>query len=178
MSRRYFRADKDDLLAEGESLIQSDRYPNRCNASTKRAEEFLRRYHPLGKARGTSIFIFEDEGETRNYYNHQKGRNLYELEVNDADIVHRADMNWINKIGDAIEARDEASAKTYADNWIKGIPTDKPRWETLTKAAKVKSIFGTAADSPANKTPLQRAIEKNKDKYCDKEYPFLDPKPE
>lgn len=171
MGKRYYRADKGALVTRGQSLIQSDHYPDRLNNIAKQAEEFLRNYHDLGIARRSSIFVFEDEHEARNYYDASGDRHLYELEIDEADIVHRGDMNWINKIGEAVAAGHLEAAKAYADNWLNGVATEKPRWETLVKAAKVHSVLGKAADSPANNC-LQRAIDKLNREASDDDYPF------
>lgn len=153
----YYRADRRHIEA-GKEMPPGGDHRDRSNDNVKRAEDVLRPYHSKGARRKNCVFVFEDQKEARNYYETKPGLYLYKLCVAEEDIIHRGDLTHIDDIGRAIKAGREYESLMKA--WVDGMPSSDPRYETLAEKATVVEILGTPENSPAAKSHMRRAIER------------------
>ncbi|UWU66109.1 DUF3841 domain-containing protein [Bradyrhizobium sp. NC92] len=104
------------------------------------------------RVRADLIFTFDSLDWTKRYFMGKSGRTVYELEVDEKDVVHSADMMYFNKIAD-INA-DTPEARAYAALYWQGDRGDGKRVEHLCAAARVKEVLFTTSDIPALKKEL------------------------
>ena len=77
----------------------------------------------------------------------------YELEVDEADLVHAADMMLVNQIS---EAQDDDSAKALVEQYWAGARGNGERVELLATKAVVKRLLHTPADKLMLKKQLYK----------------------
>ena len=94
---KCFRADQrifrvhDDVDPSGDHLDELQ--PN-----VKAVELLIRKAMPNGHAiRGESLHVFVSQEVALRYWFFKAGRHLYELEVEESDILHKGDMNLREK---------------------------------------------------------------------------------
>lgn len=99
-------------------------------------EELLRAVSPeKGRMRAESLYTFEQLRTARVYYLGTKDSRLYEIQVDEADILHKADMTLVNDI--AANQKDlKTQDQLIADYW-KGAYRDGKWIEVLVKKATV-----------------------------------------
>jgi hypothetical protein len=61
---------------------------------------------------------------------------LYEVEIADADVLHRGDWSWLQIIRNALQTN-AAQAEGGADIYWSGLATETPVWELLARNVKV-----------------------------------------
>ena len=119
IDQRTFKAD-DDMLPPGdhmEDLPEDQQF----------AERILRREAGVDRERlrADLIFTFDSLDWTKRYYMGKAGRIVYALEVDEADIVHSADMMLFNDI--AKHGQDDETAKALAAQYWNGEKRDGKR---------------------------------------------------
>lgn len=90
--------------------------------------------------RSKSLYTWEDENWARRAWFLEKGKNLYKLEVDVADIQHRGDVNHYTDIGEAIKSGvDTADAIQKYLNGSESNRLEYPtaRFEILVSKARV-----------------------------------------
>ena len=107
------------------------------NKSEKtRAEEFLNNRRPVNLIpRREAVFLFQDIQAAKRWAA-RSGRHLYSVELEEADISHRADWNWLQLITVGLEAKAHG-VEQLADNYWAGRNTETPVWELLARKAKI-----------------------------------------
>ncbi len=54
--------------------------------------------------RGTSLYTWADEGVAKRLWRRSRKRYLYELEIAEADIRHKGDLNYYSEALDAVKS--------------------------------------------------------------------------
>lgn len=101
--------------------------------------------------RSTGLYVFTDRDWVLRYATLKK-RYLYELSVDEADILHSADMMIVNDIGYAGADQIDDLVKCY---WI-GDDRKSSKVEMIVRKAKVLTCHATPADAAGNFTRLYR----------------------
>jgi hypothetical protein len=103
-------------------------------------ETAIRRALPNGEdIRTNSIYAWEDEAVARKLWDMSGKKNLYTLEIDDADVRHRGDVNCYSTAVDAVtcgKSSDEAVEK-YCKSEGAGPDYRTPRIELLVSEARV-----------------------------------------
>lgn len=102
--------------------------------------------------RADQIFTFDNLDWVKRYFMGKPGRTVYELEVDEKDILHSADMMLFNQIAD-INA-DTPEAQALAKRYWDGDRGNGERVEHICKAARVTKVLYTSADIVALKEEL------------------------
>jgi hypothetical protein len=145
IDQRPFKVD-DPMTPPGDHI--EDLPPNQ-----QTAERILRSAaRTLERVRADLIFTFDSLDWTKRYYMGKAGRVVYELAVDEKDIVHSADMMLFNKIAD-INA-DTPEAREYAAQYWQGQLGDGKRVEHICRAARVTAILYRPEDKTALKDEL------------------------
>lgn len=120
----------------------------------KFAERVLRREAGEERARYRAdyLFTFDNPDWSLRYFVGKDDRTLYEVEVDEADIVHSADMDLFNDI--ANHGQDDDTAKELAAQYWNGDKRTGKRVEFLCKGATVKKVLYT----PDQKDALKEKI--------------------
>ncbi|MET4361278.1 hypothetical protein ABIB06_001854 [Bradyrhizobium sp. LB8.2] len=135
-----YRYDK-DLYEEGEILTPKHDSFGMLTDTEKVVETAIRARLPNGQSiRGGSLFAWESEAVGKRMWPLSKKPYLYELEVDDADIRFRGDLNHYNNAKDAVKK--ERSPEEFVAAYCDGKDSDPavngaPRIELLFSKAKV-----------------------------------------
>jgi hypothetical protein len=152
-TRTLYRIDQRPFK-EGDDMTPPGDHMEDLPEDQQFAERILRR--EAGKdrerVRADLIFTFDSLDWTKRYYMGKAGRIVYELEADEADIVHSADMMLFNDI--ATHGKDDMTAKKLAAQYWNGDKRDGTKVEHICKAAKVKRVLYTPDDKTALKDEL------------------------
>jgi hypothetical protein len=89
--------------------------------------------------RGTSLYTWADEGVAKRLWRRSRKRYLYELEIAEADIRHKGDLNYYSEALDAVKSGKpfEDAIRKYCRGETAGPPFTEPRVEILVSKATV-----------------------------------------
>jgi hypothetical protein len=131
--RIVYRTDSDDF-ADGRDLYPRGDHTNTMNAKLRAAEELIRSGKADGpKIRSNCIYVWETRESGESNWHHEKDKHLYELEIDEADILHIGDAYLLATIA-AIDDS-QAAAKVVQSYW--NGDTQGNRTELLVTKAKV-----------------------------------------
>ena len=147
-----YRTDLRDL-EDGQTITSPGDHKAQLDDALTQAEMMLRAVsEQKAKLRADSIYAFMDEVWSKKYFLGKKGF-LYQLEVDDADILHIADMMLVNRIS---EAPDLASAAALVKQYWSGDRGTGERVEILaTRAVVTKRLY-----TPSDKVLLKQQLYK------------------
>jgi hypothetical protein len=150
--RTLYRIDQRSL-AVGDAMPPPGDHIEDLPADQQTAERILRSAAGIReRVRADLIFTFDSLDWTKRYYMGKAGRIVYELAVDEKDIVHSADMMLFNEIA-KINA-DTPEAQAFAARYWNGDRGDDKRVEHICAAARVTAILYTAKDKTALKDEL------------------------
>ncbi|MGY8635826.1 hypothetical protein RAD15_25480 [Bradyrhizobium sp. 14AA] len=146
--RTLYRIDQRTFKA-GDHMPPPGDHAEDLTEPQKFAERILRREAGEHRARyrADHLFTFDNPDWSRRYFNGKDNRTLYEVEVDEADIVHSADMDLFNDI--ANHGQDDDTAKELATQYWNGDKRKGDRVEHLCKGAKVKKVLYTSDQKDA-----------------------------
>jgi hypothetical protein len=140
---------------EGDIITSPGDHIDRLNDLLKAAELRLRGFsQEKAELRAGSLYAFTNLEWSKKYFLGKTGF-LYELEVDETNVVHVADMMLVNLISEA-EASDEDSAISFAKQYWAGGRGNGERIEILATEAVVKKLMHTAADKVILKNQLYK----------------------
>jgi hypothetical protein len=147
-----YRIDYRDL-AEGEIIVSPGDHYDQLDDTLAAAEERLRAVSEEKRSlRATSLYVFPDVVRAKRYFMGKKGA-LYEVQVDESDILHEADMMLVNRIAAAANEDEDEAAACIARYWAK----DKGSGESiefLVSSAVVTRRLFTAHDKVRLKNEL------------------------
>lgn len=132
-TRIVYRADSDDF-ADGQVLTPRGDHSDTMNPKLRPAEELIR----SGKAdgdiiRSNCIYVWESRESGESNWRYEKDKHLYELEIDEADILHTGNAYLLATLSQIAEP--PAAAEVVQSYW-NGDPRSK-RVELLVTKAKV-----------------------------------------
>jgi len=135
---RLYRADKRDFYV-GDNITTANEFASKNPEGSSGIGNLFDSIKPTEKpSRIGCLFLFEDEIVARKHWSKMTDGKLYEVEIDENSILHRADMRLVDKAFSAIDASErELCAKEY---WA-GIETEYPRIEILVKEATIVSVL-------------------------------------
>ncbi|WP_454655096.1 hypothetical protein [Bosea beijingensis] len=158
---RAYRYDARDLEV-GRIIVPERDHSESLDKSWAVTEAAIRAVSPDKEAiRKDSIYTWESEDWARKAWALEKGKYLYEVEIDEADIRHRGDTNAYGLVKDLLKAgKDPAPALMLY--WSgEGVEAQLPRVELLVTKATVVSKMCSPSD-------------KVNQKICDEPSPFSD----
>jgi len=132
-----YRADKRDFIV-GEIIETAGEFTTQNPEGSEEIENLFESARPNKKPiRSTCLYLFEDLTVAKKHWSKMADGKLYEVEVDEALILHRADMRLVDK---AYCTKDEAERNACASEYWSGIETSNPRIEILVENAVVVKI--------------------------------------
>lgn len=123
-----------DVLNPGAPVPPSRSFFESLPITKKSVETFLEAHRPPHcPKRDVGIFLFEDEKQGRLWAAREK-RNLYLVEVEENQILLRADWCWLQRIMDVLKT---PNAIDLARSYWAGSATESPVWELIVDSALV-----------------------------------------
>jgi len=117
---------------------QGDHLPS-LSPEKQRAEMVIREGDKRGRSRAHAIFVFEKVAVARDLLDKTAGKHLYEMNVDEGDILHRADLRIYDEIVEALK-RNEKVDLLVREFW-QGIERPSPRIElAVTRAVVVRKL--------------------------------------
>jgi hypothetical protein len=144
-TKKYYRVDRRDVVENDELSPESD-YQSGFNNIGKQAEEILERRRatefPTKPPRAASFFVTDDFDCAKRYWHTHDRRYVYEVEVDEQKILHRADMHWVDAIGDELKRAilgeaDYGKCDELARRYWRSEETANPCWEYLLEKVTV-----------------------------------------
>jgi hypothetical protein len=78
--------------------------------------------------RAASLYTWEDETWARRAWSYENGKYLYKLEIDEADVRHRGDVNHYTDIGDALKINADTSLSVQ--DYLSGRNSDRSKYPT------------------------------------------------
>ena len=144
MKRTFKYVDGD--CAPGQLIEAKEDHIGELSPAKQRAERAIREGDPRGSLRASAIYVFEDRAVAEALLHHTPGQHLYEMEVDDADILHRADLRIYDEIVDAL-ARGRPTQALVKEFWS-GTERPHPRIELAVSKARVVRKMVDKHDKP------------------------------
>lgn len=122
------------------------------------AERLIREGHPNGSAlRAENVYAFPDKARAEKYWAYQclkYERYLYEIEVDERDILHSGDVAHYNHIVNNYLSVEEA--KRFVERYWRSEPSENPDVENIVRNAVVKRVLGNFDDQKAALQKLRK----------------------
>jgi hypothetical protein len=139
-----YRVDRRDFNP-GERIDYTGVYFKNLTNTGKIVEDVLELYRPDGKPkRDTMLHVFEDLGPARKFWSKMKDGNLYKVQVDNAFVRHRGDMQLTEKVKHLVEQ--ESEPKSAAMAYWNGEQTENPENELLVEYAVVTEVVSKSND--------------------------------
>jgi hypothetical protein len=117
----------------------ADHLPN-LSPDKQKAETAIRAGDKRGRSRAHALFVFEDLDVARGVLSETRGEQLYEMSIEDKDVLHRADLRVYDEIVNALKA--ERNVDGLVREFWAGIERPLPRIElAVMKATVVRKIL-------------------------------------
>jgi hypothetical protein len=138
---KLYRIDR-RTLAAGNAMPPPGDHIEDLPADQQTAERILRSAAGVReRVRADLIFTFDSLNWTKRYFTFKENRTIYELAVDEKDIVHSADMELFNAIA-KINA-DTSETQALAARYWQADKGDGQRVEHICAAAKVTAVLYT-----------------------------------
>ncbi|MFN3242968.1 MAG: hypothetical protein ACE37K_15820 [Planctomycetota bacterium] len=140
---RYFRVDKRRFCL-GQSIASAQEFVDKHELG-RAVEDAFEGHRPEGKPRREgSLFVFESEDDAREHHAKMTDGRLYEVEVPDADVLHRGDMQLTEQVRSHLE--DCATCGELARRYWDGLETDAPVIELIVRSSEVVREIDVSPD--------------------------------
>ena len=145
-TRITYRADKRSFQ-RGDMIKTAGEFHDKHPENGRVAEGLLEARRPVGKpTRRECLMVFETQDTARNHWAKMINGKLYEVEIEVARILHRADMRLVDQIGNSLST--PSIAEQLADSYWAGEMTGQPIVEILLPSATVSALI---SDSEAER---------------------------
>ena len=139
---KLYRADKRDFNV-GDIITSACEFTILNPKGSNQLEELFELYRPESKQeRSKCLFLFEDLTVAKKHWSKMTDGKLYEVEVDEESILHRADMQLVDK---AFTSKYEDRVE-FAKNYWMGRETAKPKIEILANQAMVTNVISKDQD--------------------------------
>lgn len=135
-----------------------DHIDNDSFGPLRQAEIAIRQGHAEGwRIRSESLYVYSDKDMSERDWSFKKGRYLYELEIEENDIIHRGDLQNFHEVVSALG--NGLSAEDLVQRYWSGAASGRYA-ELLAGRATVTKVLRTPSDY---RSPTQRAQERLRD---------------
>jgi hypothetical protein len=154
-TRIVYRTDSDEF-ADGRIITPRGDHTDTMNPKLRPAEDLIRSGRPGGnEIRSNCIYVWESRESGENSWRYEKDKHLYEVEIDEADILHTGDAYLVATIA---EIPDPRTAGEVVRLYWNGDKRSK-RIELLVKKAKVLRKLRDKSDPRPNRLHETSAIE-------------------
>jgi hypothetical protein len=152
-----YRHDTRDIK-DGDTMPPAGDHYGGLTGDQKLTEDAIRAGKPDGtKMRAGSLYVYSDPEMAEADWKLKKGRHLYKLEIDEAAIRHRGDLQVFYEVTNAIRKK-ESPDELVKKYWM---PVEAGRYtELLVSDATVVELLKHASEY---KSPIQRANAKMRD---------------
>ena len=184
-TKKYYRVDRREV-AENEELSPEGDYQSGFDNIGKQAEVILEKIwaaeFPNKPQRAGSLFVTDDQACAENYWRTHDKRYLYEVEIDEDAILHRADMHMVDAIGDELKkaipntpgyAKCDELARKYWRSERTGDPCAEYLLEKVTGRKRLKDLSDMRAHVRSHVPQHDWTYDVNDDELP----PFVQPKP-
>jgi len=134
---KLYRADKRDFFV-GDKITSANEFATKNPEGSSEIEDLFEAERPHGKSpRIGCLYLFEDEIVAKKHWSKMADGKLYEVEIDESSILHRADMRFVDK---AFLSTDTSEREVCAKDYWSGVETDTPRIEILVNEATVVNV--------------------------------------
>jgi hypothetical protein len=137
-AKRYFRTDPREFVP-GDEMPPPGDHLEELQDELRHAEMLVREVGCT--CRAYNLYVFADKERARWYWLLKKARYLYEVEVQDNDILHTGDMNLLREIANVWHQPTEA--RKLAEKYREGGMGDDPLIELVVRKARVTQALFT-----------------------------------
>jgi hypothetical protein len=135
---KLYRADKRDFNV-GTEISTAREFIIKNPQGSHRVEDLFEFKRPSNKPmRSESLFLFENLEVAKKHWSEMIDGNLYEVEVDNSSILHRADMQLVDL---AFRTENESELERCAADYWMGKETNNPRIEVLVKKAIISNVI-------------------------------------
>lgn len=140
---KLYRADKRNFIV-GETIKSAGEFTSRNPEGSNLIEDLLESLRPSEKPeRSKCLYLFEDLTVAKKHWSKMTDGKLYEVEVDEQSILHRADMQLVDS---AFVSEDSKEKAEFANDYWLGKETGMPRIEVLVDQAEVVSVISKNQD--------------------------------
>jgi hypothetical protein len=133
-----YRVDKRDF-GVGDVVTTAGEFTSKNPEGSIIVEELFELSRPEGKpVRHECLFLFENLEVAKKHWSKMKDGKLYKVEIDDEEILHKGDMEYVDK---AFIVESNSDKNDCARDYWAGIKTDNPRIEILVSSAIVTEII-------------------------------------
>lgn len=137
----YYRVDK-RLFAVGAVVTPAGEYYGKFTGIAKQVEDHLEaRRPPGGRARTECTFVFSKLQDAEAHWRKMRDGKLYEVAIEDGEIVHTGDMHLMDLMNEAAEQG--APLSTMAEQYWSSRMTPAPVVEVLVPSARIIAVINT-----------------------------------
>jgi hypothetical protein len=149
----------------GEVMPPAGDHYSGLTGDQQKAEDKVRAGRPDGaEVRADHLYVYPHRDMAEEDWKHRKDRHLYELEIDEADIRHRGDLQIFHEVIDAVRigAPVDEAVRRY---WISA--ADSRYVELMVARA---TVVDRTKDASEYKNAAQRAIERLKDEPDNRDF--------
>jgi hypothetical protein len=162
-TRIVYRTDGEEFV-EGKILTPRGDHMDTINCKLRPGEDLIRAGKPDGEnLRSKCIYVWESFESAESNWLYQKDKHLYELEIDEADILHIGNAYLLATIAEVVTTDPTQAAAVVQDYW-RGAGPGK-RVELLVSQAKVLSKVKDKSE--VRPEGLTAAVQ---DEECDEEF--------
>lgn len=133
-----YRADKRDFNV-GDEITTAGHFTTTNPQGSENVERIFESKRPSTKPlRSKCLYLFEDIDVAKKHWSKMTEGKLYEIEIEDSLLLHRADMQLVDL---AFSKESEAEMEEIAIDYWCGKETEKPRIEVLVLKAVVSGVI-------------------------------------
>jgi hypothetical protein len=138
----------EDEFKHGEEITPKEDHFHNLREDKRKAEIAIRRADPRGGLRARAIFVFESRKVAEDLLPQTAGKHLYEVAVNENDVLHRADLTIYDDIEQALRNGNPVD-RLLKDFWD-GVQRPLPRIELAVSRIRVGRKIADACRPSAN----------------------------
>lgn len=140
---KLYRADK-RKFSIGDKLETAGDFLQKNPKGSHEIESLFESMRPTEKPqRAHCLYLFENLEVAKKHWSKMTDGNLYEVNLDESQVLHRADMQFVDM---AFRAEDSNERIQYAKNYWSGIESGEPRIEILTQSAIISGIVSQNQD--------------------------------
>jgi hypothetical protein len=132
-------------------LSPQDKYQSRLDEKKKSVEDLLERKRPKDKPeRNKILMLFIDFKDALKHWTNQKGAIFYQTFIDENAVLHKGDYVIVEKIHAALNNNDITRAESLADDYWKGVLTQRPIIELFVNEALITKVISDSEKERIN----------------------------
>ena len=124
----------------GQVLVATEDHLSALSPEKQRAELAIRGGDPRGSLRGRAVYAFADRRVAERLLADAGGQQLYEMAIEEGDIIHRGDLRIFDEVVEALKAGRCADASIAA--YWRGERRASPRVELCARRMTARRRVG------------------------------------